>query len=118
MERLKVLEINGKEYLVAEEVNYDPVEFRVYYDDFGKILFYTCDKPKGNFLIIDAQTYAACRFDYKVVEGKLVKIIPGTVITKYKPNIEGISCSEEDISIVTSVNDVNSKQWKLTRYEL
>jgi hypothetical protein len=116
MEHLKVVEINGIEYLIAEEIPYQPVEFRVYYDDFGNILFYTCDKIEGNYLVVESQIYAESRFDLKVVDGKLTKISPGTIIRKYKPSTEGISCSVEDISIVDDSN--NTTKWKLTKYEL
>ena len=27
-------------------------EFRLYYDDEGRVLFYTCEKPEGNYLEI------------------------------------------------------------------
>lgn len=118
MERLKVVEIDGIEYLIAEEVQYEPTQFRLYYDENGKILFYTCDKPEGNFLIIDAQTYAECRYDLKVQNGKLVKLNSGAIISKYKPDSNGISCAKDDISILTTPDDVNSKQWKLSTYEL
>jgi hypothetical protein len=118
MERLKVVKIDDIEYLISEEVQYDPIQFRVYYNEEGKILFYTCDKLEGNFLIIDAQTYAECRHDLKVIDGKLVSRTSGSIISKYKPNSVGISCSKDDISIVTTLDDVNSKQWKLISYEL
>lgn len=118
IERVKVVEINGVEYLVTEEVKTEPVQFRVYYDEMGKILFYTCEKPEGNYLIIDAQTYAERRHDLRVVDGKLTKVVPGIMITKYKPDIEGINCCSEDISIVINEDSINTQKWKLTSYEL
>jgi hypothetical protein len=26
-------------------------EFRLYYDDKGKVLFYSCEKPEGNYIV-------------------------------------------------------------------
>ena len=118
IERVKVIEINGVEYLVTEEVKTDPIEFRVYYDEMGKLLFYTCDRPEGNYLIVDALTFAEKRMDLRVVEGKLVKVVPGIIITKYKPSTEGINCISEDISIVTNNTEPNIQKWKLSSYEL
>ena len=94
-------------------------EFRLYYDDKGKVLFYSCEKPEGNYIVIDAATYAAGRPDVRVIDGKISTAIPSLVVSKLMPNIEGTSCTEEDISIVVDDNykDKTTK-WKLNTYEL
>lgn len=118
IERVKVVEIDGIEYLVTEEIKTDPIEFRVYYDEMGKILYYTCDKNEGNYLVVDTQTFAEKRFDLKVIDGKLTRIVPGIIISKYKPNTEGISCAKEDLSIVVDDNYSTQQKWKMSSYEL
>jgi len=116
-ERVKVVIVNGVEYLMIEETEQEKVEFRLYYDNEGNVLFYTCDKPEGNFIIVDKQTYVEARLDWKIVDGKLTKYIPGVMISKLKPSIEGISCHKDDINIVTN-NNIDTQKWKLHTYEL
>lgn len=114
----KVVTINGVEYLVLEEVKTQPVEFRVYYDNDGKVLFYTCDKPEGNYIVIDRQTFNESRYDMRVVDGRLVKNTPGTIIQKLVPADKGIACASEDISIVVDEGYTNIQKWDLLVYEL
>lgn len=102
-------------------------EYRLYYDDKGYVLFYTCakpgdppDPPDGKFLIIDSATYAAGRPDIRVVEGKITTVSTSTVVSKLMPSeVEGKICAEEDISIVVdNTYKGNVTKWKLTIYEL
>jgi hypothetical protein len=89
------------------------VEFRLYYDDNGDVLYYTCDNPIGNFIVIDAQTYAECRFDIKDIDGKIVKQNRYTIM-KLVPNNEGTECIAEDITIIANENyKGNTTKWKL-----
>lgn len=94
-------------------------EFRLYYDEKGNVLFYTCDKPEGNYIVIDAITFAEGRPDVKVVDGKLLRIGSGSVISKLIPNDTGIKCAAEDISIVVDENYTdNTTTWKIKTNEL
>lgn len=89
------------------------VEFRLYYDDNGDVLYYTCDNPIGNFIVIDAQTYAECRFDIKVIDDKIVKQNRYTIM-KLVPYKEGTECIAEDVTIIADVNYTGSTiKWKL-----
>jgi len=116
-ERVKVVEIDGVEYLVVEDSKPTEVEFRVYYDEMGKIICYTCDKLEGNHIIIDRQAFIEARPDLRVIDGKLTKYVPGVIISKLKPDIEGTSCALEDISIIAQ-DDCQTQKWKLHSYEL
>ena len=90
-------------------------EFRLYYDDKGYPLCYTCEKLDGNYIIIDAMTFAEARPDVNVIDGKLVKAGAGAVISRLYPNTEGVLCELEDISIVT---DTDGQYWKLKTVSL
>jgi hypothetical protein len=94
-------------------------EFRLYYDDAGKVLFYTCEKPEGNYIVIDAGIYAEGRPDLRIIDGRISTMVPNLVVSKLMPNTDGVSCTEEDISIVvdTTYKDKIIK-WKLNTYEL
>lgn len=94
-------------------------EFRLYYDDKGNVLFYTCEKPEGKYIVIDATTYAAGRPDIKIVNGKISDSNPGSVVSKLIESDEGIECAEEDVSIlVDSLYTGKKIKWKLVTYEL
>jgi hypothetical protein len=79
------------------------IEYRLYYDELGNILYYTCEKPEGIYLVIDAQTYAESRYDIKVVDGVIVKLNTVLSISKLELSESGIKCPIEDVSIV--IND-------------
>lgn len=109
-----------EEILLWEPPPLQKPEFRLYYDDKGKVLFYSCEKPEGNYIIIDAATYAAGRPDLRVIDGKISTAIPSLVVSKLMPNeTDGIICASEDISIVVDDNyKGKTTKWKLNTYEL
>lgn len=93
-------------------------EFRLYYDDSGKVLFYSCEKPEGKYIVIDAETYAAGRPDVRVIDGKISTVTPNAVVSKLMPNaLEGQLCCKEDVSIITNI-EADAQRWKLMTYEL
>lgn len=95
-------------------------EFRLYYDDKGNVLFYTCEKPEGNFVVVDALTYAQARPDIRIVDGRISTVTQGSVVSKLVKSIDdGIDCYDEDISIVlTDKDNIKKTKWKLKTYEL
>lgn len=106
--------------LIWEAPKIEPPEFRLYYDNKGNVITYTCEKLEGDYIVIDAQTFAEGRPDAKVVNGKLVRANSGSVVSKLVPNKkEGVVCAAEDISIlVSSKSKVKKQKWKLETYEL
>jgi hypothetical protein len=97
-----------------------PPEFRLYYDEKGNVVTYTCEKPEGNYIVIDALTFAQARPDVRVIDGKISTVQPAMIITKLMPDTEnGILCSDEDISVVVAPNHRGKVQkWNLNIYEL
>ena len=96
-------------------------EFRLYYDEQGKVLFYTCEKPEGTYIVVDSSTYAEGRPDIRIVDGKISNVAQGSVVCKLVPSDdgEGVDCSETDISIIMAKRYKNNKiKWKLKIYEL
>jgi hypothetical protein len=106
--------------MVFEAPKIEPPEFRLYYDEEnGKVLFYTCEKPEGKFIVIDQVTFACARNDLRVIDGKLTKGIQSVVISKLMPDeSSGIDCLIEDISIVSDEEQGITQKWKLNVYEL
>jgi hypothetical protein len=95
-------------------------EFRLYYDEKGKVLFYTSEKPEGNYIVVDALTYAEGRPDLRVVDGRISTVNQGSVVSKLVPDkSEGVECSVEDVSIIVPKKcKVKKIKWKLQTYEL
>jgi hypothetical protein len=105
--------------ILWEQPPLEKPEFRLYYDDKGKVVCYSCEKIDGTYIVIDAATYAAGRPDIRVIEGKISTAVPSLVVSKLMPNVEGVSCAEEDISIVVDSNYKDKIiKWKLNTYEL
>jgi len=107
-----------EEFVIWEAPPIIKPEFRLYYDERGNVLFYTCEKPEGNYVVIDANTYAQGRPDIKIVDGKVVGAIYGSVVSKMVHDERGTSCASEDISIVVDSSYNNITRWKLKTYEL
>ena len=90
-------------------------EFRLYYDDKGYVITYTCEKLEGNYIVVDPSTFAEARPDVRVVDGKIVKASSGAVISRLYPGTEGVMCEPEDISIIT---ETSGQYWKLKTVSL
>ena len=97
-----------------------PPEFRLYYNETGKVICYTCEKIDGNYIVIDASIYAAGRPDVRVIDGKISNLSECVVVAKLMPDShDGQSCSIEDVSIVVSEDYIGDMiKWKLNTYEL
>jgi hypothetical protein len=113
---------NADFILIWEPAPFVPPEFRLYYDDKGKVVSYVGDKSGhidgGNYIVIDAQTFAESRYDIKIIEGKISTATADAVVYKLMPSDTGISCHEEDVSIVVDESFADQTKWKLTIYEL
>jgi hypothetical protein len=111
-----------KDYIILwEQPKLEPPEFRLYYDDNGNVLSYSGDKSGiGNYIIIDALTFAAARPDIKVFDNCISIASLNAAVHKLMPHdTEGIDCHPDDISLVVDSNYTDKKQkWKLTTYEL
>jgi len=110
--------IDENKELFWEYVPPQPVEFRLYYDEKGSIITYTCEKLPGNYIVIDAQTFAECRPDLTVVEGKLVNLVPEVVLSLLTKSVTGTKCASEDVNILVSGGyDGETTNWELKSYE-
>jgi len=97
----------------------DKPEFRLYYDDLGAVICYTCEKPEGNYVVVDAQTFAESRHDVRVIDNRVIKDSPNATIIRYTPSDSGTLCAAEDLSVIVTKDDaVEKKYWKLVIYEL
>lgn len=95
-----------------------PPEFRLYYDNNGNVLFYTGEKPEGNYIVIDTQTFAEARPDVKVINGTIVLNSNITQIYKLKPTTEGTLTYVDDVSLILEDKDVEGTYWQYDVKEL
>jgi hypothetical protein len=96
-----------------------PPVFRLYYDDTGKVICYTCEELEGNYIVIDAQTYAEARPDIRVIDGKISTVPVSMLVSKLMPGETGTKCASEDMSIVVGDDyEGTTTHWKLNIYEL
>lgn len=93
----------------------DKPEFRLYYDDKGYVTGYTCEKLEGNYIIVDALTFAEARPDVRVVDGKIIKNNTGSVVSRLYKDTDGVLCEIEDVSIIT---ESDGQYWNLKTHEL
>lgn len=94
------------------------VEFRLYYDDNGNCICYTCDNLEGNYLVVDSQTFAEGRPDVKVINGELIKPSNTLNIVKLVIGDEGTTCAVEDISIIVDKEYIGPVlKWEEKLYE-
>lgn len=113
---------NEEYILIWEAPKIEKPEFRLYYDNKGQVVCYTCEKLEGDYIVIDALTYAEARPDVRVLDGKVVKISSNAVVSKLVPDdIEGMLCAKEDVSVLISSykgKKIKTQRWKLVTYEL
>lgn len=77
-----------------------PVFYRLYYNDDGTPICYTMEDLPGKYIDIDQLTYARSQPNVRVVDGKIIEIIPTVQIKKLKPGTSGTACDPRDICVV------------------
>ncbi len=90
------------------------VFFRLYYNEHGDPVIYTMEDLPGNYIEVDAETYARTPSNVRVKNGKLIEIIINRS-QKIVPGNTGTPCHPHDVAVV--VTDGTNTQWKKRRYE-
>ena len=105
--------------IIFEAPKIVPPEFRLYYDDTGRVICYTCEKLPGKYIVVDKDTFAEGRPDIRVVDGKVSKAKQRAVVSKLVKSNEGKACATEDISIVVDEEEYADTItfWKLETNE-
>ena len=92
----------------------EPVVLKLYYDDTGNPIVYTCDKLDGNYIEVDPETFAIGSMSVRVVNGVLKHIPPPVYVNKLVPSTSGTRCHAKNVAVV--VKD-NGTYWKKKTYE-
>lgn len=102
---------NSEEHVIIWEApEITKPEFRLYYDKHGNVLFYTCEKPEGDYIVIDSLTYAEARPDIRVLDGRIIRDSTNTLYSRLHKSVKGTLCEFEDISVVA---ETNGQYWEL-----
>jgi hypothetical protein len=75
------------------------VEFRLYHDN-GTFLRYSCEDLPGEYIVVDAETYAIGNPHVQIIDGKIEPLTFGLELYKLTKSRSGIRCPIEDIAIV------------------
>lgn len=94
-----------------------PVEYRLYYDDMGKVICYTTENREGNYIVITKEQYSESRMDVYISEGKIFTTHRRKHLFKMTRSTDGQKCSIDDVSIIVDDNSPY-KYWKLQIYEI
>lgn len=112
--------------IIEQLVNYLPqtvapkieVEYRVYYDDAGKVTAYTTEDQPGNYIVITRQQYSESRFDAVVKNGKLYCLNNRSISFRMEKNtVHGTRTSKYDINILVPDTEQDYNYWTNTIYD-
>jgi hypothetical protein len=94
-----------------------PVSFRLYYNTNGTPRLYTMEDLPGDYIEVDAETYALSPFNVRVVDQRLVHIRPKIQVQKLIPTTDqGTLCDPRDVCVVVSGTQAHTK-WSIQTNE-
>ena len=102
--------------LVMEHVRPLPKpEYRCYFEAVsGRILTYSMENLPGNYIVINKDQFAACRYDHIVKNGELCA--PRPIVIKLRPASQGTATDPDDVTIIAS-NEMPHTKWSPKSHE-
>lgn len=89
------------------------LEYRLYYNSDGKPLFYTTEKPDGDYIEVSKNDYERGRHDIIIRDGKICFLNDISHSSKLVPSSEGTATHPENILLVDTES---SFYWSLKSY--
>lgn len=93
-----------------------PITFRLYYDQQGMPVCYSMEDLPGEWIEIDAETYAHGRPNVRVVDKKIQILQQADMVSKLCPANQGTCCDPSDVCIVVESTQPHTK-WNKKYYE-
>lgn len=94
-----------------------PVFYRAYYNDDGTLVCYTMEDLPGKYIEIDQPTYARGLVNVRVIDGKLIEVVPKQTVKKLQPADNGTACDPHNVSIVVDESKPHVK-WSVRTNEI
>jgi len=91
-----------------------PVFWRLYYNDAGLPVCYSMEDLPGNYIDIDAETFARAPDNVRVVDNQL-KYITVRTSNKLVPGSTGTQCHPQSVAVVVKENGI---PWSKQTYGL
>ena len=91
------------------------VFMRLYYDDQGKPICYSMENQPGNYIDVDAETYARSPMNLRVIDGR-IKYINTARAPKLVPGAAGTCCHPNSVDIIVTEQEPHTK-WSKKIYE-
>jgi hypothetical protein len=88
-----------------------PLIRRLYYDELGSPLFYTTEDLPGNYIDVTPEQMRDADMNIRVIKGKLVSLLPKSMVKKLRPSDQGTPCDPNDITLIRHT-DPNTK-WQM-----
>lgn len=92
-----------------------PIFYRLYHKDDGTPIVYSMEDLPGKYIEVDQETYTLASYNVRVVDEKLIEVIPKTYIRKLAPGT-GTPCADDDVSIVVEQTQPHTK-WSIKEHE-
>lgn len=93
------------------------VLFRLYYNEHGRPIEYSHEDKPGKYIEVDPVAFQIRSMNIRIVDGKIVQIVPPQIVAKLVPSTEdGICCHVRDVCIVVAENQPHIK-WNLETNE-
>jgi len=87
------------------------LEYRLYYDENGFLLFFSTEDRPGNYVVVDQETYLHTSGQIRVVDGELtIKHI--AYGKKLIPSDQGLPCDIRDVCVVVTEDQPHTR-WYL-----
>lgn len=106
-------ELIKKILLEAHKTQSKPIERRLYYDEKGHVITYTCEDLPGNFIIVTPEQFAEARPDVIVRDGKIIYTHKISHVSKLVRSTTGTATSSWDINILIEPDAVQKIFWSM-----
>ena len=85
--------------------------YKLYYGSQGELLFYALEDLPGNYIEVDRETFLNAATNVRIVDGQ-VTVMKNSIVHKLVPSDTGTACHPNDVAVVVSEADPNTK-WSL-----
>lgn len=89
----------------------EPVVLRLYHDERGRPVCYSCEHLPGAWISVTPAQYARASFRVRVEHGQLVELLDDAR-PKLHPADHGVPCSPHDVTVVVEQHQPHQK-WSL-----